>query len=264
MGSQFHHGSRFLGPPFSSRTVGFPESGWRPGYLSASETSPPCRSLSAGSHTPLAPRVHSTARQRVCQWICGLNVPLRGKSHAVHPVPRAPLPSRGVTSQGMATWATSKGITPSSSLLRAHASVPNPPRGFASARPRGPCRLLPAPAERGTFPTLSLRVFPWMLGPVSRRLAGVLIPVTSPHNIGLPRPGLGSACRNYPAKRFLGRPVNSGRQSFLYVQASKSACHPDRSHRCVSAPQGSHGVYIRAERMSLPSCASDMLVVRIG
>ena len=32
----------------------------------------------------------------------------------------------------------------------------------------------------------------------------------------------------------------------------------------VLCPQGSRGVYIRAERMSFPSCVSDMLVVRIG
>lgn len=65
------------------------------------------------------------------------------------------MPSPGVTSRGVASRATSKGITPSSSLVRTHAPVPNPPLGSAFAPPRGLHRLLPAPAGSGTFPTLS-------------------------------------------------------------------------------------------------------------
>ena len=40
-----------------------------------------------------------------------------------------------------------------------------------SSRLRSPCRLLPAPAASGLFPTLALRIFPMMPGPLSRRLA---------------------------------------------------------------------------------------------
>ena len=53
-----------------------------------------------------------------------------------------------------------------------------------------------------------------------------------------------------------------------YVQASRFAGHPGRPHRCGSRrtcdPQGGRGVYIRAERDSLPPHASNMLAVRIG
>ena len=50
-------------------------------------------------------------------------------------------------------------------LMRQTNSLPPP-----SVVPRlaGLCRLLPAPAGRWPFPTLSLRIFPWMLGPVPR------------------------------------------------------------------------------------------------
>ena len=128
---------------------------------------------------------------------------------------------------------TSKGVTPSSSLLLAHAPIPNPPRGFARATPRGLRRLLPAPAGSGTFPTLSLRVFPWMLGPVSRWLAKVHLPVTSSRNVGLPRLGRGSACQDDPLSDFRAAQA-FGTVVIPAVQASKFACHPGRSHRCGS------------------------------
>ena len=51
--------------------------------------------------------------------------------------------------------------------------LPPPPSLPGSA---GLCRLLSAPAGGWPFPTLSLRVFPWMQGPVPRRLAGCLYP----------------------------------------------------------------------------------------
>ena len=41
----------------------------------------------------------------------------------------------------------------------------------STSRLRSPCRLLPAPAASGLFPTLALRIFPMMPGPLSRRLA---------------------------------------------------------------------------------------------
>jgi hypothetical protein len=140
---------------------------------------------------------------------------------------------------------------------------PNPPFGFASTIPRGLCRLLPAPAGSGTFPTLSLRVFPWMLGPVSRWLALVRKAVSSQRNIGLPRLGLGSACQNAPLSnvtvaQYFGTAV-------ICLCSGLQVCLPPRLLPPLwGAPQGGRGVYVRAERMSLPSCASDMLAARIG
>jgi hypothetical protein len=61
------------------------------------------------------------------------------------------------------------------------------------------------------------------------------------------------------------RGVVSRLQSFDNLQASEFACHPGRSHRWhpIRVP-GGRGVYVRAERGSLPPRASDMLAVRIG
>ena len=68
------------------------------------------------------------------------------------------------------------------------------------SRSRKLCRLLPAPAASGFFPTLSLRIFPVMPGPLSRRLADCTYLV-----LPLPqRPSpleYGSAYRNFPLKR---------------------------------------------------------------
>jgi hypothetical protein len=92
------------------------------------------------------------------------------------------------------------------------------------------CRLLPAPAGCWPFPTLSLQVFPWMPGPIPRRLLRCLYPFLprglrpSPlsDRVGSPAP--------YPYSDFRTESF-SGLQTFLNVQASKFARHPGRSDR---------------------------------
>lgn len=58
---------------------------------------------------------------------------------------------------GMMSCIMSEGITPPSSLIRAHASGHNPPVVFDSTITTGLCRLSPVPAGRWPFPTLSLQ-----------------------------------------------------------------------------------------------------------
>jgi hypothetical protein len=60
-----------------------------------------------------------------------LSVWLRAHRHN-HRVPRAPLPGAGVTRAGAASKAAWRGVTPSSSLIRAHASDHPPPRASGS------------------------------------------------------------------------------------------------------------------------------------
>ena len=94
-------------------------------------------------------------------------------------------------------------------------------------------RLLPAPAATGIFPTLSLRTFPRMLGPLPRRSHGVRIPVSSSVSSAFPQRGLGrlpASLREYD----FSRGVFSRLQTFLYVQASEFARLPDRSYRCAT------------------------------
>jgi hypothetical protein len=69
-------------------------------------------------------------------------------------------------------------------------------------RSRSLCRLRPAPAAGGTFPTLSLRILPGVPGPLSRRSRGVPLPVSSSTSSAFPRTLSRSASRVNPSKRF--------------------------------------------------------------
>jgi len=55
-----------------------------------------------------------------------------------------------------------------------------------SPRLRSLCRLLPAPATHGTFPTLSLRIFPEMPEPIPRRGAECICLVLPQHSSAFP------------------------------------------------------------------------------
>ena len=184
----------------------------------------------------------------------------------------------------------SGGVTLPSSLILAHAPDQIPPPDFgASLIRRGLCRLLSVPAGRWPFPTLDLRVFPWMLGPVPRRSCEVHLLVSSLTTSAFPekreRVGDHKIVRSATSERGLfSRPL-----SFLtfwppsllatpvaptaVVDGSLASFPPAWSHvglglvQAVPHPpfldlQGSRGVYVRAEHMSLPSCASNMLAVR--
>ena len=76
------------------------------------------------------------------------------------------------------------------------------PSALASFEESSP--VATSPAASGIFPTLSLRIFPWMLGPLPRRDPRVLLPVSSSGVIGLPQISIRSASRFFPPKRFLG------------------------------------------------------------
>ena len=54
-------------------------------------------------------------------------------------------------------------------------------------RSKSLCRLYSVPAAHGSFPTLSLKIFPWMLDPVPRRSHRVLVPVSSPVSSAFPQ-----------------------------------------------------------------------------
>src|SRR5437016_14644035 len=98
---------------------------------------------------------------------CGLVYPvLSSRARACrrnHQVPRVPLPELGVTLL-RETCTPPPGTllpVPSSYGLIRQSPVAHPYFGI-SPRWRSLCRLPPAPAATGIFPTLSLRIFPWM------------------------------------------------------------------------------------------------------
>ena len=73
-------------------------------------------------------------------------------------VPRAALPTSGVTIGRSKSSLLSEGVTPPSSLILAHAPDQNPPlASLCKACTKGLCRLLPVPAGSWPFPTLSLQ-----------------------------------------------------------------------------------------------------------
>ena len=87
-------------------------------------------------------------------------------------------------------------------------------------------------AATGIFPTLSLRIFPQMPGPMPRRSHRVQVPVTSSVSSAFPNKGVGRLPA-FTRERDFSRSVLSELQTFLYVQASKFAHLPDRSYRCA-------------------------------
>jgi hypothetical protein len=212
----------------------------------------------------------------VCAWFahpfvpgpdCGLVYPvLSSRARACrrnHQVPRVPLPELGVTLIRETCTPPPGTLLPvpgSYGLIR-QSPVALPYFGV-SPRSRSLCRLLPAPAATRTFPTLSLRIFPWMPEPIPRRFAECPLPGSSSAFIGLPHHSIGSASRLSPRIRF-----STGRlsrlQLFRFVQASKFARLPDRSYRSKFPCRAAEALYIRAERVSLPSHASDMLSARL-
>ena len=107
------------------------------------------------------------------------------------------------------------------------------------------------------------RTFSWMLGPLPRLSQWCCYPLL-PTELRPSRNGytVGSLANTRTTTSV--RTVISGLQSFLYVQASKFACHPGRSYRCRFRSQGSCDFYFRAPCGSLPSRTSDMLAVRFG
>jgi hypothetical protein len=163
--------------------------------------------------------------------------------------------------------------------------------------PRAPglCRLLSAPAGSRTFPALSLRIFPHVLGPLPRWLLCCSYPFLRTRRRPSPRKHwLGAIQFTHTAISVWN--VFTRLQSFANVQARGFARHPDCSyrsepiarsplkplrvrwvfHRFRSGPQsdshspsqgpgnpkGSRGFYFPAYLASLPLRAGDMLTVR--
>ena len=113
------------------------------------------------------------------------------------------------------------------------------------------------------FPTLFLRICPVLPEPVPRRVPWSAFAWFFLHVFGLPKKENWSASRLFPRTRFSAG-LLSRLQLFRYVQASQFACLPDRSYRCKLKLTGQPRLfYVRAERASLPSHASDMLSARL-
>ena len=176
----------------------------------------------------------------------------------------SPLPDVGVTAIRETCTASCGDITPRSSLLQTHASIPLALLSFGLSLVRGVSAGCYQPLLRRAIPTLSLRILPWVPGPLSRRSRGVHLPVSSSTSSAFPRTLSRSASRLSPSKRFHdGSLFRDCSHSFMFRPPSLLASR-DRSYRCDLSSQGSRGFYVRAEHASLPPHASDMLTTRPG
>ena len=220
VGASFHLGPRFRRPPCDPGRWAFPS----PVLPLASLWSPSQRahSLRADSPTPCRSVVCFPGRSIVHR------PSMSGDSWSCH-VPSAPVHVHGVTVHVRLSRTMSAGMTPPASLLRAHAPVLPPPRAAVVPSTPGRGRLPSAPAGRRTFPTLSLRLLPSVLGPLPRRLLRCPCPFLPSGQRPSPRADRGGAppcpysdCRTAPFSRL---------ESLRHVQARRCAHHPGRSSR---------------------------------
>ena len=182
-------------------------------------------------------------------------------------VPRAPLPAPGVTRGLRARRAPRRKALPS---FVAHTSScarpkPSPPPLVCASYPAGLCRLLPAPAGRWSFPTLSLRIFPqdaWTPthgGSEWCPFARFLPHGTSAFPCVMTN---GSATRQRSRfKQLRCRiPISRAVSHSIIVQALQ-VCSPPRLHPTVADLTRTHGGQwrstFRASRDSLPPRASE-------
>ena len=192
-------------------------------------------------------------------WLC-VQAPTPGPPSAQSPFAR---PRRYLRRDGVSR-AASKGVTLSSSLLRAHAPDPIPPVAYGHRLGRrvlaGGCQPLlgEGPSRR------CLRAsFPRCLGPYPGAPRGALARFF-PRDYGLPHLATGSARRHPHTATSVWNQI-SRLQPFLYVQAPGFARHSGSlPPRLLLPRRDGRGFYFRAEHGSLPSRASDRLTVRTG
>mgnify|MGYP006920579015 FL=1 len=176
-------------------------------------------------------------------------------------MPRASLPRVGVTAS-RETWTASwKGVTPSSSLVLAHAPDLLPStllrHGLARMVFAGCCQPL-----LGTGPSRRYlcQSFPTCLDPYSGCSQGARARYF-PKDIGPPREWIGSARRGSPTATSVGTTFRSCSHLLMFRPAGLLATPVAPTlHLAVL---GSRGFYIRAYHGSLPPHAADMLTVQI-
>ncbi len=107
-----------------------------------------------------------------------------------HQAPSAPLPDVGVTFVRETYPASCGDITPRSSLLRAHVPIPcGSPllRFFASFEES--LQVATSPCCHRDLLDVIPRVFPWLPGPLPRRVIGCMSLLTSPMSSAFPKEG---------------------------------------------------------------------------
>jgi hypothetical protein len=191
------------------------------------------RSSSAGTHTPLAPQVYSTARHRIEHQIRGIKVPLRCQ-------PRCP-PSAESSFALLRCYLSRGGIECHLEghypFFVAHTSSCANPKSSTRLRLRyssWSLQVAASPCWMRDLPDVisaSLSLDAWTRIPLACRSAHARYSL--PQHRPSP-PGTRVGMPEWSAQRLLSGPVFRDDSHSLDVQASKFACHPGRSHRCGS------------------------------
>jgi hypothetical protein len=150
------------------------------------------------------------------------------------------LPRHGVASSGAMCPTASSGVTPSSSLIRTHASDHSPRPDFScSPYAERPCRLLSAPAGEWSFPTLSLCSPSRMNAPVPRWLPWCTCPFLPMRRRPSSRGKNESAAHKKPAQQLQCGPSFAVLgEFFLTCSILRFAYHPGCSYRSGSVAIG--------------------------
>jgi hypothetical protein len=219
--------------PLRSRTVGFPESGSGLGsarHFPEAGLPRAVKGSSDGTRTPPTFMVHLPPRSdpgppRTPSTASGC-----GPSRRNRRVPRAPLPVARVTHDRAASRTASEDVTLPSSLVRAHAPVPPPFMAFGFPYALNLRRLLPSPAGRGTFPTLSPESLWRRPDPYPAVFPRCIYPFLPwgrrPHVTGNT-----FGTREYPCNAISTGSRIPGLQSFADVRSPPLARPTDRTHR---------------------------------
>jgi len=177
-------------------------------------------------------------------------------------VPRAPLHEPGVTSLVGVSWTPSAGATLPSSLLRAHASVLNPPRASVVPLDTRSLQVAVSPCWEEDLPDVisahpSLRA--WTPTPAALE---VPVPVSSPKTSAFSSFGPDRRSTLYRTATSVRRAFRGCSHFLMFRPAGLLATQIAPTD--TATPYGSCDFSIRASRGLLPPHAPDMLAVRIG
>ena len=184
-----------------------------------------------------------------------LRVWLRAHRHGRR-VPRAPLPGTGVTRAGTASQAAWRGVTPSSSLIRAHAPDHPPPSASGSPSATGSLQVVASPCWKMALPDIISAILARVLGPLPRRAPRLRMSASSPRTPWSHPRIDGFDARISPHMAASVGTSISRLQSFDHLRAPALARPPGCSHRSgiLAARRPGRSHHASPGRLPGPGC----------